>query len=161
TRPFLDEVGAPPGRLRIALVTEAPDGPPVHADCVAAATSAARLCESLGHVVEPATAPLDLAAFHGALRVIICANLRHTLDLRGRMRGRRVGPDEVERVTWAMAEEGKSRGASEYAAAIQTVHGIGRKMAGFFATYDLLLTPTLAQPPVPLGTLDMMLDDIE
>jgi amidase len=157
TRPFLEEVGADPGRLRIALMTTIPDGPAVHPECVAAAESAARLCQSLGHSVEPASAPFDLAAFVPAMRVLISANLRNVLEQRGRVLGREPGPDDVERVTWELAEEGRRRSASEYAAALQTVHVLGRKMANFFACYDLLLTPTLAQPPVPLGWLDMML----
>ena len=59
-RPFLDEVGAAPGKLRIALATEAFDGGPVHPDCIAAAREAARLCEDLGHVVEEATPAYDV-----------------------------------------------------------------------------------------------------
>jgi len=51
--------------------------------------------------------------------------------------------------------------STAYAAAIQTVHGIGRKMAAFFARYDLLITPTLAEPPLPLGTIDLGHGDAE
>ena len=54
-RPFLDEVGTPPGRLRIALATTTFNGTAVHPDCVAAAEQAARLCADLGHAVEEAT----------------------------------------------------------------------------------------------------------
>jgi len=160
-RPFLQEVGADPGRLRIALVTTPPDGMPVHADCVAAAESAARLCADLGHSVEPATLPSIPPIFNGATGVIISANLRNALEQRGRALGREPGPDDVERATWQMAEVGRKYTASEYAAAVQTIHGIGRTVALFFAGYDVLITPTLAQPPVKLGHLDMMLDDLD
>jgi amidase len=160
-RPFLQEVGADPGKLRIALVTVPPDGTQVHADCVAAAERAARLCGELGHVVEPATLPAVPPIFGGATGVIISANLRNTLEQRGRALGREPGPQDVERVTWQMAELGRRHTASEYAAAVQTIHGIGRTVAAFFARYDVLITPTLAQPPVPLGHLDMMLDDLD
>jgi amidase len=160
-RPFLDEVGADPGKLRIALVTTPPDGTPVHADCVAAAESAARLCADLGHEIEPATLPAVPPIFNGATGVIICANLRNALEQRGRALGRAPGPKDVERVTWQMAEMGRQYTASEYAAAVQTIHGIGRTMASFFARYDVLITPTLARPPVALGHLDMMLEDLD
>ena len=160
-RPFLGEIGADPGRLRIALMTTMLDGPSVHADCVAAAERAARLCESLGHDVEPASLPVTPAIFRGATGVIICANLRNTLEQRGRALGREPRPEDVERITWTMAEKGRHHSASDYAAAVQTLHGIGRQLAPFFARYDVLITPTLAQPPVKLGHLDMMLDDLE
>ncbi len=160
-RPFLAEVGADPGKLRIALVTAPPDGMPVHADCVAAAESAARLCAGLGHVVEPATLPAVPPIFNGATGIIVSANLRNALEQRGRALGREPGPQDVERVTWQMAEMGRKYTAAEYAAAVQTIHGIGRTVAAFFARYDVLITPTLAQPPVPLGHLDMMLDDLD
>jgi amidase len=160
-RPFLEEVGADPGRLRIALMTQVPDGPPTHPDCIAAAEAAAALCESLGHRVEPAVAPFDLPIFLRALRVIIAGNLRNTLEQRGRMLGREPRPDDVEPVTWQLSEIGRHHSSSDYAGALQAVHWIGRKMAGFFAGYDLLITPTLAQPPLPLGAIDLMQGDAE
>src|SRR3990172_4055986 len=48
-RPFLQEVGADTGRLRIAFTTQAPTGTPIHPDCVAAVKEAAALCAELGH----------------------------------------------------------------------------------------------------------------
>src|SRR5207248_8746884 len=61
SRPFLDEVGADPGRLRIGILLEAPGGTTdVHPDCRAAVEDAADLLGSLGHIVEPeAPAGLD------------------------------------------------------------------------------------------------------
>jgi amidase len=160
-RPFLDEVGADPGRLRIALVTAPPDGTPVHPDCLAAAESAARLCAGLGHIVEPAVLPAIPPIFDGATGIIIFANLRNALEQRGRALGRAPGPQDFERVTWQMAERGGRYTAVEYAAAVQTIHGIGRTIAPFFERYDVMISPTLAQPPVALGHLDMMLDDLD
>jgi amidase len=160
-RPFLQEVGADPGRLRIALMTALPEGPPVHPDCVAAAENAAKLCAGLGHDVETASLPPIPPIFHGVTGVIIRANLLNVLEQRGRMLGRAPRPEDVERVTWMMAEKGRQDSGAAYAAAIQALHGIGRTLAPFFERYDLLITPTLAQPPVKLGHLDMMLDDLK
>ncbi len=160
-RPFLEEVGADPGRLRIALMTAAPEGQTVDPDCIAAAEKAARLCEEVGHHVEAASLPVFPAIFRGATRIIICANLRNALEQRGRALGREPGPDDVERITWLMAEQGRRYSASDYAAAVQALHAISRQLAPFFERYDVLITPTLAQPPVALGRLDMMLDDLE
>src|SRR3972149_5902627 len=58
-RPFLQEVGANPGRLRIAFTTQAPTGTPIHPDCVADGKEAAALCEELGHEVVEASPPVN------------------------------------------------------------------------------------------------------
>src|SRR6185295_14982866 len=58
-RPFLNEVGADPGKLRIAFTTSAPGGTPLHPDCVKAVDEAARLCSDLGHTVEEAAPKID------------------------------------------------------------------------------------------------------
>ena len=51
-RPYIDEVGADPGSLRIGLLDHHPFGHAVHADCAAAANEVGLLLESLGHRVE-------------------------------------------------------------------------------------------------------------
>jgi Asp-tRNA(Asn)/Glu-tRNA(Gln) amidotransferase A subunit family amidase len=58
-------------------------------------------------------------------------------------------------------EDGARYTATQYAAAIEDVHSYGRRLAPFFEKYDLLLTPTLARLPLPLGTLNMMSEDFE
>ena len=110
SRPYRDEVGADPGKLRIGLQTTNPIGDtPVHADCVAAAEDAAKLLESLGHSVEVA-APKgfdneELIMQFGAVWAADCAYL---LDDWGKKVGREVTADDVEILTWALAEMGKS-----------------------------------------------------
>ncbi|MDP7546636.1 MAG: amidase, partial [Alphaproteobacteria bacterium] len=59
-RPFAQEVGADPGRLRIALMTDGFDGRPLDAECIKGAEDTAKLCAELGHVVEPARPKLDV-----------------------------------------------------------------------------------------------------
>ena len=53
-RPYVEEVGADPGRLRIGLLDAHPRGDFVHEDCVSAVRAAALMLEGLGHTVEPA-----------------------------------------------------------------------------------------------------------
>src|SRR3990170_4100343 len=80
----------------------------------------------------------------------------------GRLRvalAREVRPDDVERVTWARAVDGRTATAADYARSIVTVHRTGRAVARFFTAYDILLTPTMCRPPHPLGVLDMMSED--
>ncbi|MCH8997374.1 MAG: amidase [Proteobacteria bacterium] len=160
-RPFLDEVGADPGRLHIAFTTSAPNGVPVHPECVKAAAEAARLCASLGHGVTEAAPELDMELAIRTMRTIWAANLWATVETRYQVLGREADGDGLETITWLLAQEGRTQSAADYARALPVIHGIGRGFARFFEDYDLLLTPTLAQPPWPLGTIDMMGRDLD
>jgi Asp-tRNA(Asn)/Glu-tRNA(Gln) amidotransferase A subunit family amidase len=160
-RPFLEEVGVEPGCLRIAVTTTPWNGQPVDPECVDATLAAARLCEQLGHHVEEASPAIDAEALGGATRSIAAANLRAQLEARAAALGREVTADDVERATWALANEALSATSAAYARAIMTMHRAGRAVGRFFTRYDLLLTPTMCRPPYPLGVLDTMSEDQE
>jgi amidase/6-aminohexanoate-cyclic-dimer hydrolase len=157
--PFLAEVGRDPGRLRIALTTESFNGAPVHGECAAAARAAANLCASLGHAVEEARPQYDSRALLHAVRIVIAANVRAALEARAAALGRTLAETDVERQTWGRIAEGASFSAAEYARSIGVMHRTGRAVARFFETWDVLLTPTMCQPPYPLGVLDMSSTD--
>src|SRR5439155_1521315 len=154
-RPFLQEVGRDPGRLRIALtVTPWIEGP-VDPECAEAARAAARLCASLGHHIEEARPQIDEAAWLQATLTIVTASLTFALETRAAALGRVLKEDDVERITWQRVQLGRSLSAADYARAIHTVHRTGRVVARFLETYDVLLTPTMAKPPHPLGVLSL------
>ena len=154
-RPFLDEVGAPVGRLRIALSTTAADGSPVDPECVEAAESAARLCEHLGHLVQEAAPTFEEASF-AARGTVVCVNTAATIDERAAVLGREPGPDDIEPLTAAMVAAGRAVTGPQYVSAMRAIHRAGRRSAAFFADYDVMLTPTMAITPQPLGVLDPM-----
>nr|VFK54675.1 MAG: amidase [Candidatus Kentron sp. TC] len=154
-RPFLREVGADPGRLRIAFTTRTFDGAPLHSECARAIESTAALCVDLGHEVEEAAPIIDNPSARHLWRVIAGAHLWNILTLRARVLGRDLRPEDVEPVTWAWGQEGRKCTAAELIQATKTMHGIGRTLAGFFERYDLLLSTTMANPPLPLGFMDM------
>ena len=154
-RPFLDEVGAPVGRLRIALSTTTADGGAVDPECVEAARSAARLCESLGHVVEEAAPTFEEASF-AARGTVVCANTAATIDERAAALGREPGDDDIEPLTAAMVAAGRAVTGPQYVSAMRAIHRCGRHAAAFFTSYDVMLTPTMAITPRPLGVLDPM-----
>ena len=160
-RPFQDEVGADPGRLSIAFSTAAPNGVPVHPEIVQAVTETARLSESLGHRVDEAAPEFDMDAVMRSMRLIWSANTWTNVALRYEALGRTPDGSDLENLTWALAQEGQRHPASDYARALQIVHGLGRNFARFFAGYDVFLTPTMAQPPWPLGVVDMMDGDVD
>ena len=152
---FLAEVGADPGRLKIALATKAWNGSVVDPECANAAIAAAKLCESLGHDVEEASPVLDEEARGKATYVIAAAHTRVALELRGKALGREATADDVETHTWRTAEHGREVTAADYAHAIRVMHQVGRIIGRFFTRYDVLLTPTMCRPPYPLGVLAM------
>jgi amidase/6-aminohexanoate-cyclic-dimer hydrolase len=160
-RPFLEEVGRDPGRLRIAIATNPWNGQPVDPECAEAARAAGRLCEKLGHSVEEASPVVDAQALGAATLVIIGANLRVALEARAKALGRDLSPGDVERVTWIRALDGHTARAADYARSIGVVHRTGRQVAPFFQRFDMLLTPTMCRPPHPLGVIDMMTDDLD
>jgi amidase len=154
-RPFLKEVGADPGKLRIALAIATPAGTPLDPECKKAATEAARLCESLGHKVEEAQPPIEDAWMRDAFLTVLRVSLARTLDDAAKPLGRPVTDKDVEPVTWLLAQAGRAVSAVAYSRAIATLHQVGLAMAKFQQSYDVILSPTLAKPPVPLGVLSL------
>ena len=153
-RPFLQEVGAGPGRLRIALTTQAATGASVHPDCVAAARDAAALCADLGHEVTEVTPAIDGQVVTQAFMTLWSAGCAWTVDDWARRTGRTPTSDLFEPLTWALQEMGRQHSASAYLLALQDLQKVSRQVARFFLDYDVRLTPTLGEPPVPLGTFD-------
>jgi len=153
-RPFLREVGAAPGRLRIAFTTEAATDVQVHPDCVAAVRDAAGLCSDLGHEVVEAAPPIDGQVVTQAFITLWSAGCAWTVDDWARRTGREPSPDLFEPLTWALQETGRQQSGSTYLLALQDLQRVSRDVARFFAGYDIWLTPTLGEPPVPLGTFD-------
>jgi len=154
-RPWLEEVGRPPGRLRIALQTESFNDSPVHPDCVAAAEDAAQLCRELGHEVVPARFQTELDPFRRATGAIISANLRATLEDRAAALGRELCQDDVEPTNWLLAMAASGQGSAEYARAVRRIHQVGRELASFLQDYDVLLSPTMGLPPQKIGVLSL------
>lgn len=155
SRPFAREVGAPVGRLRIGFMQRGPRGLAVHEDCLGAARAAARSLEHLGHTIEDAyPAALDEPKAVASFVVVVCCSVARALDSWSEKLGRTLGADDVEPLTWALAEQGRATPAARYLEAIEFVHAFGRSVASWWEQgYDLLLTPTTAAPPPRIGEL--------
>ncbi|MDP2956896.1 MAG: amidase [Longimicrobiales bacterium] len=151
--PYLAEVGRDPVRLRIGFTTRPLLHADVHADCVAAVQDAAALLARLGHQVEEATPEVDGDAFARAFLTMVCAELGADFRDASALLGRRARRGDVEPATWALHLLAEAFTAGEYAAALRELERTGRSVAPFFQEHDLLLTPTLASPPPPIGSL--------
>jgi amidase len=154
-RPYTEEVGADPGKLRIGLMTGTPGAlEPAHPDCVAAAESAARLLESLGHSVDVAhPAALDDEGYIPQFLVRWTAGVAAGLDFWAMRTGKPITPEDVEPTTWALAEQGWGNSAAALVAAVGYGQIVARAVVAWWQEYDLLLTPTMGQPPAELGTI--------
>ncbi|VFM97801.1 MAG: amidase [Candidatus Kentron sp. G] len=160
-RPFLEEVGADPGRLRIAFTTKTADGVPLHPECVRAIEKTAGLCADLGHHVEEGAPAIDTQTMLHVWRTIAGVFIWNLLTLRTLALGRKPDPEDVEPVTWAWGQEGRQCTGAEFLRATQTMQKIGRILGKFFERYDLFLSTTLAKPPLPLGAMDMANPDLD
>lgn len=145
----------PGARRRIGLMTTAPRHGGVHPECVAAAEKAARALEAEGHTVEPSyPEALDDPSGIGAYVTIVAASVAATLDAFAEKVGRPVTGEDVEPLTWAMAQAARDYSATKYIESINAVHAFGREVAAWWEQgFDLLLTPTTGAPPPPIGEL--------
>ena len=153
-RPFLQEVGANPGKLRIAFTASGVAGIDVHPDCVEAVKDAAKLCADLGHKVEEAPLPANRDLINQAFMVLWTAGCAWTIDGLAMARRKKPSSGEFEPLTWVLYEMGKRQTASSYLLSLTLLQRVARDLARFSLKYDVWITPTLAEPPVPLGTFD-------
>jgi Asp-tRNA(Asn)/Glu-tRNA(Gln) amidotransferase A subunit family amidase len=158
-RPFLAEVGADPGRLRIAFTRKAPNGAPVAPEYLKTLEETASLCAELGHHVEEVDPSVDGEQVVPTFITLAAVNTVVNLGSHP-TKGRPAEPGEVENVTYNTGKLGESISSADYVRATQTMHRLGRQMAAFHQNWDLLLTPGLGTLPPPIGWIDMMMDDV-
>jgi amidase len=157
-RAYADEVGAPPPKLRIGVRTTAPLGlATVDPECIAAVDDAARLLESLGHTVVADTAPaaLDDGALLETFTTVMLSSLRADMTFVEGVIGRPVTADDMEPGTWANLEAAQGIDAGSYVRSLTKMQGWARSVIAWWLDdgFDLLLTPTLSEPPPKLGDL--------
>lgn len=152
TRPFLQEVGVEPGRLKIAWSSQTPLGTDLHPDCQAAVCDAAGLCAELGHEVVETAPSMDAESLWHSFTTVLSAGFAWAIEDLARRTGRMPGETSFEPFVWAFTRRGSQLSAAAYLLALQDLQRLTRDIARFFVDYDIWLTPTLGEPPVPLGT---------
>jgi amidase len=159
-RPFSEEVGADPGRLRIAVTTASLTGVPVHPECVRAVEGTVQLCEDLGHHVFPFTpAGIEGDELSSAFLVLYTTGVAAAIESWSQVLGREPSAEWFEPLTWAMREAAGSHRAADYLLAVAQLQLASRKIASFYADFDLWLTPVLTEPPPALGSFDASPDN--
>ena len=153
---FLSATRAPPRALRIAFTARPLFGArdaPVHDDCREGLARTVALLGELGHQVEEDAPDIDGEAFALAFITILAAETRSAIEWAAAVAGRRPSPSDFEAATYSLGLLGRSTPASEYVNASALLQVGSRAVARFFERYDLLLTPTLAAPPIVTGEL--------
>lgn len=159
-RPYAEEIGVSPGRLRVAVMREPLNGAPVDPDCIAAVDVAAKLCTELGHEVREGRPVIsDPGELYTSFLTVWFTAAAMNLRTSEQLAGRAATQDDVEPVTWALAAMGRDKTAVDYVDATRRLHRISREIARFFGDVDVLLSPTLATPPVKLGEIDCPPED--
>ena len=154
-RPFIEEVGADPGRLRIGMLDFNPRGGDVHADCVEGVHKTAKLLESLGHHVEPGFPDIFSDNEIGrAFSMLWSTNMGTAIRRFSDALGREMTPDDIEAMNWAQAEFAKGVNGVDFSLAQASSILFRRAIQSWWTQgWDLLLTPTLSAPPLPIGSM--------
>jgi amidase len=155
SRPYREEVNAACRPLRIGLLVEHPFFPlRLHPEVTKAVEQAGQLLESMGHHVEVAY-PQQLAGVTGlglALRIVTTSGTAAALDAWSERIGQKIGPEDVEAATWESAELGRSYSAVQVHQAYERlVTGASGVLKWWHEGFDLLVTPLMARPSVPVG----------
>jgi amidase len=160
--PYADVVARPPAPLRVGVLADAPDGiTATHPDCRAAVAATAAALEHLGHVVaEEAPEALRRSAMTEAFLPCYATWTAADLDLWGERVGRPLTADDVEPGTWAIAEYGRTVTGTQYMNGVNELHRISAAVQAWWAEgWDVLLTPTIPEPPPVLGSFAATPDD--
>ena len=152
-RPFLDEVATEPGRLRVAYSSKPLLGHEVDEECERGMRTTAALLEELGHEVVETAPPVDRERFAVAYLTVIAGETAAAVEQASRTAGRKMSLRDFEVGTQALALLGRTYSAGQAAVALDYLQVASRRIGEFFQDHDVLLTPTLASPPVPTGSL--------
>ena len=162
-RPWAEEARRDPGKLRIGVIVQPFNDCEIDGECIAAVEHSAGLLRSLGHEVEDAMLEIP-EEVRNPLFDIVRPSTKLAFDQKAAELGRTPNPEDMEPLTWRMIS-GEMPTATEYIAATRAVHAIGRYVGRWFAGvdgpgYDVMLTPTMATTPLPLGRLALDRDDL-
>lgn len=152
-RPYLEEVGAPAGRLRIAFSKGSLYGKAVHPDCIEAVDCAAALLDELGHEVVEDTPVFDRDEAVRAYFVQVATGTATAIDEAARLSGRRAVPRGFEASTWLLGQIGRKLSALDLERSRAASMRLGHALGAFFERYDLFLCATLADLPAQIGAL--------
>ncbi|MEO8811594.1 MAG: amidase family protein [Caulobacteraceae bacterium] len=153
-RPYVEEIGRSPGRLRIAWSSETANGRSVQPEIQCALEGVASLLEKLGHEVIPRGLGVDQRALYGAQNAFSGANFAAGMQRLIQEVGREPEPHELEPLTWAALKAGRRATGAEAMWDAQELRMLTRGVLALFEEVDVYLTPVMGTLPPPIGYLD-------
>ena len=148
---FAQAIARDPPRMRIGFTTASPIGTEVHAEAKLAVDNAVKLLQGLGHEVEEAVPDIDGAALATSFLHIYFGQVA-ALVADARAKGAK--REEFELLTRVLSTLGGAISAGALTTQLLKWNDFARALARFHARYDVLLTPTLAHPPIRHGQGD-------
>ena len=155
-RSYASEVGANPGKLRIGLWSQLPAtfDAALHPECRQAVQETGKLLESLGHTVELAhPAVLDDPKTPSIFNRIWPVRLLSALQSFERKLEKRAGPDNLDPDTLYWLDRARGVSATEYLIALEDMDAFTRAFAGWWQSYDVLVSPVTGTVTPKLGEL--------
>lgn len=147
-------------RRRIAFTKKALFGTILDSDNERALMHTVQLLQELGHTVEEACPEYDQERLTYAYYIVVSTGVGLGIRQMESKLGRKINLGELEMSTWALDAISNAFSASEYSEQMDLIHSESRRIAQFFTQYDVLLTPTAAKPPVPIGSFELSRKDI-
>jgi amidase len=149
--PYSAAMRRDPGRLRIAVTAQNPFGAAVDPEAIRGLRVGAEILAALGHHVEEAApllpSPDVLDTFISAFGPAVAL----AIDFGMRLAGREPREDEIEPLSRALYERSKATPSIAYLGAVAQMQAVARAIVAFFADYDVLMTPALAERPLAIG----------
>jgi amidase len=161
SKPWLELSQQAPKRLRIGFTITPPDGGPIHPEAVSAVQRTCEVLERLGHDVEEKNIAFDAAQAWQTYTSMTPAETAAVFENLASLVGRPVTEADVEPVTWAIIQRGRAQTAVQHVNLMNALRVLSRQISADLLPYDVYLTPTLTQPPRPLGHWDMSEPDLD
>jgi amidase len=158
---WLDLSRRAPKRLRIGFSVTPPDGLGIDPEVKQTLLDTVRVLEGLGHDVEEHDMPLDAPGAWKTYTHMSCVQTAAIYEWLSALVGRPATKDDVEPITWAIIERGRATSGIRHISDVEAVRQLGRAVALDLDAYDVYLTPTLTQPPRPVGFYDMSMTDLD
>lgn len=161
-RPYSQEVNAPPGKLRIAWTAQSwKPGTEVHSEVIQCVKEVAAKCKGMGHEVVEDSPVFEYEEYLRALCVAWASGFDAATETLAAAMNRKISEETLEPVTLSYYNFARESTTADTIRAAAVLNKLRRSFGRFFQQYDVLLTPTLSQPPEPLGKYALTRTDLD
>ncbi len=150
-RPYLEETARDPGRLRIAFSLDRGLGTELHPENRLAMGRVTVELARLGHELEEVGLPLQAETFIENYAALVAAEATASIRLAEQLTGRKARAADVELPTWLLGKMGGAMSGGDAAEAVYYMQAFARQWLAWSQGFDVLLTPTVGLPPLPIG----------